>query len=89
MADYIEETRTFADCIALRHMFWDSVGTLSPQERILHLNRVLLHSYDLTISALLAEGAVVAPDTIDARNALVEEFNKHIAHGKSKTNKNN
>ncbi|MBQ8351009.1 MAG: bis(5'-nucleosyl)-tetraphosphatase (symmetrical) YqeK [Clostridia bacterium] len=77
LADYIEETRTFDDCVMLRQAFWEPIFALSQEERLAHLNRVLLRSFDMTIVSLLKEGCVIAPATIDSRNALIEEINKH------------
>lgn len=77
LADYIEETRTFSDCVTLREAFWAPMDKLEPAARIEHLNRILLRSYDMTIAALIEEGSIVAPATVDARNALIEEFNTY------------
>ena len=77
LADYIEETRTFPDCVALRHAFWDGITTLSVGDRMLHLNRVLIRSFDMTICSLIEENTVISPETIDARNALIEEISMH------------
>ncbi len=88
LADYIEETRTFPDCVALREAFWRPMADLPPKERLPHLDRILLKSFDLTINSLLVEGSVIAPATIDTRNWLIEEFNTHNGIRESQTNKN-
>ena len=74
LADYIDMSRTFPDCIALRDMFWgaDPAG-MSRVEREAHLRAVLLSSFDRTVTALLEEGSLISPETIQARNELVEE----------------
>jgi nicotinate-nucleotide adenylyltransferase len=77
LADYIEETRTFPDCVALRRAFWDGVADLPEADRMLHLNRVLIRSFDMTIVSLIEEGNVISPATVDARNALIEEISMH------------
>ncbi len=74
LADYIDDTRNFPDCTRLRRLFWNESGDparMPPQERLVHLDRVLLTSFDMTIRALLSEEGVVSPDTFDARNALL------------------
>ncbi len=69
LADYIEETRTFPDCVKLRKFFYD--GITAGQLPFVHLRKTLILSFDMTISILLQEGAVIAPDTFATRNALL------------------
>lgn len=77
LADYIEETRTFPDCVALRQAFWEPLSQLSRDRYIPHLNQILLRSFNLTISSLLEEDGVISPATVEARNALIEEISTH------------
>ncbi len=72
LADYIDMTRTFDDCIALREMFWgaDPEG-MTECEREEHLDRVLLASFDMTVKDLLENKRVISRDTVDARNDLI------------------
>ena len=67
LADYIEETRTFPDCITLREYFY-STDNFSVE----HLDKTLLLSYDMTVRNLLDEGKTVHPTTILARNSLIK-----------------
>ncbi len=72
LADYIDESRRFPDCVALREMFWSAEPKDMPWEaRLSHLDRVMVRSFDMTISGLLADGAIVSEDTIAARNSLL------------------
>lgn len=72
LADYIDESRTFESCVALRRMFWDAEPEkMDEEERMNHLRTVLLRSFDVTISDLISEGKTVAIDTLMARNALL------------------
>ena len=72
LADYIDETRTFEDCVRLREMFFSvSLCDMTREQRIEHLENVLLLSFDMTIRQLLCDGAVVSVDTIQARNDLL------------------
>ena len=72
LADYIDESRIFPDCVRLRSYFWSaSPERMSPEERAVHLRRTLIMSFDMTMRALLAEGAVISADTVLARNRLV------------------
>lgn len=75
LADYIDETRAYDDCIALREEFFSAEPqNMGEDERMRHLNRVILHSFDLTISDLLEKGRVVSCDTVKARNSIIFEL---------------
>ena len=72
LADYIDESRTFADCVALRAAFWDA----HPEEmdhtaRIRHLYRILIQSVDRTVLALIKDDSPISPDSIHMRNDLL------------------
>ncbi len=72
LADYIDTSRLFPDCVRLRSLFWnDHPERMSPEERMAHLRRILILSFDMTIRALVNEGALISADTISARNELV------------------
>ena len=74
LADYIDESRIFPDCVRLRGYFWNArPETMSMEERLTHLRRTLIMSFDMTMRARLAEGAVISPDTALARNRLCLE----------------
>ncbi len=70
LADYIEDTRTFADCVTLRGIFYDGLPSALPA-RLRHLDAVLITAFDMTIRGLLEDGAVISPNTIAARNDLL------------------
>ena len=77
LADYIDETRDYADCIALRNMFFDAEPQkMSYSERIEHLNRVLIHSFDITLRDLVEKKRLVNADTVKARNSLILNLKK-------------
>ena len=80
LADYIDESRAFPDCVALRNAFWSAdPQAMSYADRKEHLRKILLRSFDMTISGLLADGLPVAQDTIKARNTLIlEGFRKKV-----------
>lgn len=72
LADYIDMSRIFPDCVRLREFFFSGEPErMSREERMRHLRDTLILSFDMTITALLAEGVPISPDTIDARNELV------------------
>ena len=67
LADYIEEGRTFPDCVALRDKFFAA----NPKEmdmpaRLAHLAAILVLSLEMTVNDLTAAGAPVCQDTLDA-----------------------
>lgn len=83
LADYIEPTRKFADCQVLRSCFWDGLAkTQTEPERLLHLYRTMVLSFDLTIKNLIEEQSVIAPDTIAARNVFVLKCKNISEEGK-------
>lgn len=75
LADYIDYSRTFEDCVKLRDFFFSKkLENMSEEERVAHLDRTLLMSFDMTINAILSEGRVISPDTISARNELISKL---------------
>ncbi len=72
LADYIDDSRLFPDCVRLRALFWrENPEAMCHEDRMHHLRRILILSFDMTIHALVNEGALVSPDTINARNDLL------------------
>jgi nicotinate-nucleotide adenylyltransferase len=72
LADYIDDSRTFPDCVTLRNAFWDAKPeNMTQDERQAHLLRVLVQSFDMTIAGLIEDGAPVSADTFLARNSLI------------------
>ena len=79
LADYIDMSRTFADCVALRNAFFDAKPEdMSAEERLCHLDDVLIMSLDMTIQGLLDKGALISADTFEARNALIAQKMRRI-----------
>lgn len=66
LADYIEETRTYDDCIALRSYFWDRIR--NGEDKTAVLTDAMIYSFDITVGALVKDGARIDPDTVRARN---------------------
>lgn len=72
LADYIDLSRTFDDCVRLRHFFFDAEPEkLDATGRNRLLRNTLILSYDMTVRTLLEDGLPVAEDTIRARNELL------------------
>ena len=72
LADYIDESRRFEDCVKLRRIFWDAEpGKMTEEERKTHLDKTLVTSFDMTILGLIADNCIVHEDTFNARNSLI------------------
>ncbi len=83
LADYIEPTRNFADCQTLRSYFWDGLAPdMTEQEKLSHLYKTMVLSFDLTIQNLIEEHSVIAPETLAARNAFVLKCQSVSEEGK-------
>ncbi len=77
LADYIDDTRTFPDCVTLRAAFWDGdPQSMTCEQRERHLDEVLILSFDMTVRGLVEEGTPVHPDTMHARNDLLVKRKK-------------
>ncbi len=71
LADYIDMSRSFEDCVALRdHFFAVELENMTEEERIAHLDETLLISYDMTMRGLMEKSAPISAETIAARNEL-------------------
>ena len=74
LADYIDMSRTFEDCVKLRNYFLGAEPEkLSESERLEHLNNTLILSFDMTLRILAEEGTPISLDTMAARNQLIRE----------------
>ena len=77
LADYIDMSRKFDDCVRLREYFWSKEPhSMSVQEREQHLWETVLLSLDMTLKALTDEGAIISVDSVEARNAIICRLKK-------------
>ena len=77
LADYIDESRKFDDCIYLRKYFWDAEPEkMNKDECVQHLYKTLLLAFDLTLKALEQEKSPISVLSIEARNSLILKLNK-------------
>lgn len=78
LADYIDDTRTFSDCVELRKMFFDAAPSdMTDDERMRHLDKVMIASFDLTIQGLIQEKMPICRDTVEARNTLIRKLKEY------------
>jgi HD superfamily phosphohydrolase YqeK len=69
LADYIEDGRTFEDCVYLRNFFYEKINLAkSMEEKLEILCQAMVLSFDLTIKNLIDEGKMIDSDTISSRN---------------------
>ena len=72
LADYIDMSRKFEDCVRLREFFFSAEPEkMSMSERLRHLDKTLVLSFDMTIAGLIESGSVISADTFSARNSLI------------------
>ena len=75
LADYIEETRTFYDCVKLRDFFWSvKPEKMSQEERERHLWNTVLMSLDMTIRDIKESGGYISCETLIAREAIAKKL---------------
>lgn len=90
LADYIDMSRSFDDCVMLRRYFWGAEPqNLDAHKREVLLRDTLIMSFDMTIKQLLSEGSPVDKDTISARNYLVAERYEYLNSLKNNYGKEN
>lgn len=71
LADYIEDTRTYENCIALREEFFGAEPeNMTDAQKKSHLDGVILHSLDMTVKGLVNQGKEVCLDTLRAKEYI-------------------
>ncbi len=71
LADYIDETRVYPSCIALRNEFFAAKPeSMNYGERVRHLDRAALRSIEDTLAHLRGKGRSIHPATLDAYEDL-------------------
>lgn len=74
LADYIDDSRKFIDCVRLREIFWGAdPAAMDERTRLAHLRDVLILSFDMTIRGLIEDGVPISLYSIKARNHLLLE----------------
>ena len=74
LADYIDESRTYDECVGLRRAFFEKEPEkMTESERLAHLSDILILAYEKTVRSLLDRRRPICPDTVAAYNELVCE----------------
>ncbi len=77
LADYIDMSRKFDDCVYLRKYFWDAYPeNMNDADRTEHLYKTLVLAFDLTLNALVEENSPISVDSVEARNSLILKLKK-------------
>jgi len=77
LADYIDMSRTFDDCVRLRSYFWDAdPRKMTQEQKYKHLLNTLILSFDMTLQSLILEGGPISRETVDARNSFICKLSK-------------
>ena len=72
LADYIDMSRTFDECVKLREYFFSAkLKKMNEEEKYNHLLKTLVLSFDMTLQGLIDEGYPISRQSIDARNAII------------------
>ncbi len=74
IADFIEAGREYDSCRKLRQEFWGKIEDAANKERF--LNEMLLAAYTLSLEALARMEAVIAPETLLAKEAILLALKK-------------
>jgi nicotinate-nucleotide adenylyltransferase len=78
-ADYIEDTRTDEECVALRNSYFE---LLKKYDARMAFDKALVLSFDRTIINLMKKGYLIDKNTLDARNYYLSRTinTKNISH---------
>lgn len=80
LADYIEPSRTFDDCVSLRNYFWGSMPSMDDRrQQVIHLCRTMVLSFDFTIRSLMDSEEAILPDTVYARNCFLDRLSALVS----------
>lgn len=72
LADGIEDTREYENCVRLRHLFYSGLEACCGRRDLLaHLDRIILTALNMTLTDLIAAGEAAAQDTFLARNSII------------------
>jgi HD superfamily phosphohydrolase YqeK len=74
LADYIEKTRTFKDCVRLRRYFYKSLKK-GKDDKFEVLRKTLILSFDYTIKNLIEEGLPIDNNSNEVRNYFIANKN--------------
>ena len=71
LADYMEEGRTYKDCVEVRNYYLERIQNTENKERL--INECMLLTLDNTLTYLIRKGLHISPRTLVTRNAILAE----------------
>ena len=75
LADYIEDTRKYEECIALRNLFFDvHPEKMTVEDALTHIDLVILRSLEMTVNDIKSKGGAVCAETIAAKEYFENNF---------------
>ena len=75
LADYIEPTRKYEGCKRLRREFFAAdFDKMTREQKLLHLDSVILQSLDITLAHLVDMGGVICSDTLEAKQYIENQL---------------
>lgn len=75
LADFIEDSRTYESCIAVRNSFWSAFCAAKDSAgKELALHRGVMESMDRTMQILIGKGNYIGEDLLFARNAQLKKI---------------
>lgn len=73
LADYIEDSRIYEDCIAVRNYFSSGIGE-NTGDNYLHFYKTLVISFGYTMEKLIDENSVIDSNTVDSWNYFLNKI---------------
>ncbi len=84
LSDYIDDSRRWPECVRLREEFFGAhPEKMTESERLKHLRRVMIDSFDVTFRSLIEDGLPVHPASNEARNSLLAEEKSDLPNRKA------
>lgn len=72
LADYIEDGRTYQDCVNVRNYYLENIQTVQNKERL--INECMLMTLDNTLAYLIRNKYYISPRTLFTRNSILAEL---------------
>ena len=71
LADYIEDTRSWDDCVTVRNYFEGLLTEMPPEQVVLRATRLAV---DLSIMDLIERNGIIHENTVKSRNNIIKEI---------------
>ena len=78
LSDFIEPTRKYDSCIALRNEVYSGLSNDSKESNVLLIHRAVVRAMDYTIENLIKNNRHISSKTVLTRNALLDKINNMV-----------